>query len=67
MNNDIKFLNIDWRPRYPLANFENHFGLYVSVIFLVFNMRGFLHMYIGVIPKSSGQLAEIILYIIPPE
>ena len=25
------------------------------------------HLYIAVIPNSSGQLAELIVYIIPPE
>ena len=33
MNSDIKFLNIEWRTSYPLINFEDRFGLRVSVIF----------------------------------
>ena len=33
MNNDIKFLNIEWRTPYPLTNFEDRFGLRASVIF----------------------------------
>ena len=33
MYKDIKFLNIEWRTRYSLANFEDHFGLHGSVIF----------------------------------
>ena len=44
MNNDIKFLNIEWREPYPLINFEDHFGLHASVIFLDSNMCGFLFM-----------------------
>ena len=32
MNNDIKFLNMEWRTPYPLTNFENRFGLRASVI-----------------------------------
>ena len=31
---DIKFLNIEWRTLYSLTNFEDHFGLHASVIFL---------------------------------
>ena len=38
MNNDIKFLNIEWRTPYPLINFEDRFGLRASVIFLDSNM-----------------------------
>ena len=33
MNNNIKFLNIEWRTPYPLTNFEYCFGLRASVIF----------------------------------
>ena len=36
MNVDIKFLNIEWRTPYPLKNFEDHFGLRASVIFLFY-------------------------------
>ena len=42
MNNDIKFLNIEWRTPYPLTNFEDCVGLRASVIFLYSNMCGFL-------------------------
>ena len=42
MNNDIKFLNIEWRTPYLLTNFEDRFGLRVSVIFLDSNMGDFL-------------------------
>ena len=34
MNNDIKFLNIEWRTPYPLTSFEDRFELCASVIFL---------------------------------
>ena len=34
LNNDIKFLNIEWRTPYPFTNFEDCFGLHASVIFL---------------------------------
>ena len=44
MNNYIKFLNIEWRTRYSLTNFEDHFGLHASVIFLVPNMCGFWYI-----------------------
>ena len=33
MNNDIKFLNTEWRTPYPLTNFEDRFGLRASVSF----------------------------------
>ena len=33
MNNDMKFLDIEWRTPYPLTNFEDRFGLRASVIF----------------------------------
>ena len=42
MNNDIKFLNIEWITPYPLTNFEDHFGLHVSVVILDSNMGSFL-------------------------
>ena len=42
MNNDIKFLKIEWRTPYPLTNFEGRFGLRASVIFLNSNMCGIL-------------------------
>ena len=42
MNNDIKFLDIEWRTPYPLPNFEDRFGLRASVIFLDSNRCGFL-------------------------
>ena len=44
MNNDIKFLNTEWRTQYSLTNFEDHFGLHAPVIFLDPNMCGFLHI-----------------------
>ena len=46
MNNDIKFLNIEWRMLYSLTNFEDYFGLHAPVIFLDTNMYGFLHIFI---------------------
>ena len=42
MNNDIKFLNIEWRTLYPLTNFEDRFGLCAPVIILDSNICGFL-------------------------
>ena len=42
MNNDIKFLNIEWRTPYLLTNFKNRFGLRASVIFLDFKVYDFL-------------------------
>ena len=67
MNNNIKFLNIEWRTWYSLTNFEDHFGLHASVIFIPQYVWFLVHLYVGLIPKSSGQLAELIVYIIPLE
>ena len=61
VNNDIKFLNIECRTRYPLTNFEDQLGLRASVIFLDPQYVWFpSHVYVGLIPNSSGQLAELI-------
>ena len=66
MNNDNKFLNIEWRTRYLLTNFEGDFVLHASVIFKPQNVWFLVHVYVGLIPNASGQLAELIVYIILP-
>ena len=63
MNNDIKVLIIEWETRYSLTNFEDH----ASVIFRPQYVLFLSHLYIGLIPNSSGQLEELIIYIIPLE
>ena len=60
MINDLKFLNIEWRKRCSLTNFEDRFGLRAYLLRLQY-----MHLYIGLIPNSSGQLAELIVHIIP--
>ena len=45
MNNDIKFLNIEWRTPYPLPNFEDRFELRASVIFRLQYVRFPVHLY----------------------
>ena len=67
MNNDIEVLNIEWRTWYSLTNFEDHFGLHASVVFLLQYVWFLVHLYVGLIPNSSGKLAELIVYIIPLE
>ena len=68
MNNDIKFLNKEWRILCPLANFEDRFGLCASVIFYRLQYVWFsVHLYTGPLPNSSGQWAELIVHIIPLE
>ena len=67
MNNDIKFLNTEQRTRYSLTNFEDHFGLHASFIFRPQCVWFLVHLYVGLISNSRGQLAEIIIYIIPLE
>ena len=67
MNTDIKFLNIEWGTQYSLTKFEDCFGLHASVISSHQYVWFVAHLYVGLIPKSSGQLAELIVYIIPLE
>ena len=68
MNNDIKFLKIEWTTRYSLTNLEDHFGLHASVIYFKPQYVWFLaHLYVDLIPNPSGQLAELIVDIIPLE
>ena len=48
MNNDIKFLNIEWRTPYPLTNFEDRFGLRASIIYFRLQYVWFpVHLYTG--------------------
>ena len=67
MNNDIKFLDIESRTRYSLTTFEDHFELHALAIFRPQFVWFLSHLYIGVISNSSGQLAELIVYIMPLE
>ena len=67
MNDDIKFLNIEWRTQYSLTNFEDHFGLHNSIIFRPQYVWFLVHSYVALIPKSSAQLTELIVHIIPLE
>ena len=67
MDNDIRFVNIEWKTRYSLTNFEDHFGLYASGIFRPQYVWFLVRLYIGLVLHSSGQLAERIVYIIPLE
>ena len=68
MNSDIKFLHTEWRTPYPLTHFEDRLGLRASVIFFLLQCVWFpIHLYIGQLPNSSGQLAELIVHIIPLE
>ena len=55
----------------PSQILKTIFGLHASVIFLDTNMCGFQYncwvLWSPRIPNSSGQLAKLIAYIIPPE
>ena len=66
MNNDIKFLNTEWRTRYSLT-LKTIFGSHASVILRPQYVWFLEHLYVGLIPNSSGELAELIVYIIPLE
>ena len=65
MNNDMKFLNIEWRTRYFLTNFEDHVELHAPVNFKPQYVWFLVYLYVGLIPNSSGHLAELIVYTIP--
>ena len=66
MNNDIKFLDTEWRrTRHSLTNFEDHFELHA--LFLDPNVCGFWYLYVDFLQNSSGQLAKLVVYIIPLE
>ena len=48
MNNDLKFLNIEWRTQYSHTNFDAQFGLHASVINLTPQYVWFIvHLYVG--------------------
>ena len=53
--------------QYSHTNFEDYFGLHASDIFRPQNVWFPSHLYMGVIQNCSGQLAEIVVYIIPIE
>ena len=61
MNNDIQFLNREWRTRYSLTNFEDHFWIACLSYFLDPNMWFTGHLKGQMIPDPSGQLAELIV------
>ena len=68
INNDIKFFNTEWWTPNALTYFEYHFGLHASVIFFRPKYVWFLvQLDVGYHPNSSGELAEIIVRIIPLE
>ena len=67
VNSDIKFLHIEWRTPYPLTNFEDRLGLRASDIFFLQCVWIPDHLYTGLLPNSSRQLAELIVNIIPLE
>ena len=67
MNNHIKFRKIEWKTRYSHTKFEDHFGLHASVISRPQYAWFLAHLDVVLIRNSSGQLAELIVYIIPLE
>ena len=64
---DIKFLNRGWRIWNSLTTSADHFGMHALVIFRPQYEWFLLHLYVGLILSSNGQLAELIAYIIPLE
>ena len=52
----------------PSQILKTIFGLHASIIFIPIQYVWFpVHLWGPLIPNSSGQLAELIVYIIPPE
>ena len=51
----------------PSQSLKTIFGLHASAIFRPQYVWFLTHLYGLVIPNSSGQLAELFFYIIPPE
>ena len=51
----------------PSQILKTIFGLHASVIFRLQYVWFLAHLEGPVIPNSGGQLAELIVYIIPPE
>ena len=57
---------IEWITQYSLINFEDYFGMHASIIFLDPNMCGFWYIcMLSSSPNCSGQLAELVVNIIP--
>ena len=67
MNNDIKFLNTEWKTWYSLTNFEEFWIVCLSYFFKPQYVWFLVHLYVAYLPNSSSQLSELILYIIPLE
>ena len=65
MINDIKFLNIEWRTRYSSQILNTILGCMSQLVFRPLYVWFLAHLYGGLIPNSSGQFAELIVYIIP--
>ena len=64
MNNDIYFLDREWRTWYSLTHFEDNFWIAcIGYFFTPKYVRFPVHLYGTVIPDHSGQLAELIVYI----
>ena len=51
----------------PSQFLKTIFGLHDSIIFRLQYMWFLTHLYVPLIPNSSGQLAELTVYIIPSE
>ena len=49
----------------PSQNLKTIFVLHASVIFRPQYMWFLVHLYVGLIPNFSGQLTELLVYIIP--
>ena len=64
MNIGIELLNREWRSRYSLKTILDCMP---ELLFIPEYVWFLVHLYAGLIPKSSGQLVEIIVCIIPLE
>ena len=56
MKNEILFLNREWRTRYSLTNFEDHFWIAYLSYFLDPNMCGLQYIWRFLWPPSDTKL-----------
>ena len=66
MNNDIKFLNMK-NTIFPHKFWRPFLDSMPQLFFRPQYVSSLVHLYVGLIPNSSGQLAELIVDNIPLE
>ena len=67
MNNDIKYLNIKYEHDIPSQILKTILDRMAQLFFRPQYVWFLVHVYAALIPNSSGQLAELLVHIIPLE